>query len=65
MDIINNKTFFEKITQVITGTALNRLTKKYNSDYRVQHFDTASHLNSMLYFEFKGLNSFPSLHRRD
>lgn len=61
MNIINHKTFFEKITQVITGTTVNRITKKYQSDYRVQHFDTLSHLNSMLFFEFKGLNSLRDL----
>jgi hypothetical protein len=61
MNIINNKTFFEKITQVITGTTVSKVIKKYNSDYRVQHFDTLSHLNSMLFFEFKGLSSLRDL----
>lgn len=61
MTIINNKTFFEKITRVITGNILTRTIEKYNSDYRVQHFDTASQLYGMLYFQFKGLNSLRDL----
>lgn len=62
MRTINNKTFFEKITQVISGSVLNKLTDKYQSDYRTQHFYTASHLYSLLFFEFRGLSSLRDLH---
>lgn len=40
----NNKIFFSKLTEIITGNILNKTIKKYNSDFRVQHFDTKSHL---------------------
>lgn len=62
MNTINNKTFFEKITQVISGSVLNKLTEKYQTDYRTQHFYTKSHLYSLLLFEFKGLSSLRDLH---
>lgn len=57
----NNKIFFNKLTEIITGNTLNKTVKKYNSDFRVQHFDTKSHLYSMLYFQLKGLNSLHDL----
>ncbi|ERI95162.1 hypothetical protein HMPREF1982_00444, partial [Clostridiales bacterium oral taxon 876 str. F0540] len=57
----NNKIFFNKLTEIITGSILSKTIKKYNSDFRVQHFDTKSHLYSMLYFQFKGLNSLHDL----
>lgn len=56
-----NKIFFTKLTEIITGNILNKTIKKYNSDFRVQHFDTKSHLYSMLYFQFKSLNSLHNL----
>lgn len=58
---INNRTFFNKITEVISGRALDKLIEKYNSNYRTQHFDTSSHLLSMLYFQLKGLSSLREL----
>jgi hypothetical protein len=61
MYINNNKTFFNKITQVITAKTLDRIIRKYNSDYRTQHFDTSSHLLSMLFFQLKGLSSLREL----
>ncbi|MBU5455003.1 IS4 family transposase [Caproiciproducens sp. MSJ-32] len=56
-----NKIFFNKLTDVISGNVLNKTIKKYNSDFRVQHFDTKSHLYSMLFFQLKGLNSLHDL----
>ncbi|MBS4535183.1 DUF4372 domain-containing protein [Clostridium sp. D2Q-14] len=50
MFIYNNKTIFNKITQVISGSSLDKITKKYQGDFRSQHFDTHSHVYSMLSF---------------
>lgn len=59
--INNNKIFFRKITEVISGNVLRQRVKKYKSDYRTQFFDTASHLYSMLFFQIKGLDSLHDL----
>ena len=61
---INNKIFFTKITEIITGNVLNKTISKYNSDYRTQHFDTKSHLYSLLFFQFKGLTSLHDLQQQ-
>ena len=57
----NSELVFHKLTAVISGKALNNLVKKYDSDYRVQHFDTRSHLYALLYFNMKGLSSLRDL----
>ena len=44
MNQYNNRTVFNKITEVINGNKLNSIINKYNSDYRIQHFDTRSHV---------------------
>jgi len=60
--INNNKIFFRKMIEVISGSPLKRITKKYNSDYRTQSFYTDSHVYSMLFFNFKGLDGLHDLH---
>jgi hypothetical protein len=57
----NNKIFFSKITEVITGSILKKVTKKYNSDYRVRLFDTRSHLLSMILLQLKELDGLHDL----
>ena len=57
----NNNTVFKKITDVINGNQLNRIIDKYNSDYRTQHFDTRSHITSMLYLQLSGTQSLRGL----
>lgn len=61
MSLLNNKTIFNKITQVIDGNCINRTIKKYNSDFRSQHFDTRSHIYSMLYLQLSGTKSLRGL----
>ena len=61
MSIFNDKTIFNKITQVIGGNRINRIIKKYNSDFRSQHFDTRSHIYSMLYLQLSGTKSLRGL----
>lgn len=58
----NNKIFFRKMIGVISGKPLKRVANKYNSDYRTQSFFTDSHVYSMLFFNFKGLDSLHDLH---
>jgi hypothetical protein len=57
----NNKTVFKKITDVINGRLVNKIVKKYDSDYRIQHFDTQSHVNSMIYNQISQTNSMRGL----
>jgi hypothetical protein len=50
----NNRLVFSKITEVIDGNVLRDCVKKHAGDYRTQHFDTRSHLLSMIYFNLTG-----------
>ena len=61
MNQYNNKTVFNKITEVINGNRLNSIINKYNSDYRIQHFDTKSHVFSMLYLQLSNTKSLRGL----
>ncbi|OGO78227.1 MAG: hypothetical protein A2Y23_00475 [Clostridiales bacterium GWB2_37_7] len=54
MSRYNDRLVFSKITEVIDGNTLNQSVKKYAGDYRTQHFDTRSHLFSLIYFNLKG-----------
>lgn len=54
MSRYNDRLVFSKITEVIDGKILRNCIKKYAGDYRTQHFDTRSHLFSMIYFNLKG-----------
>lgn len=53
----NNKLVFHKLIAEIGGNFINNTIKKYNGDYRSQHFDTRSHINSMLYLNIRGCKS--------
>lgn len=61
MNQYNNKTVFNKLIEVINGNKLNRIIRKYNSDYRIQHFDTKSHVFSMLYLQLSNTKSLRGL----
>lgn len=47
----NDRTLFSKIIEVINGSSVNRLINNYDADYRTQHFDTLSHINSMAFMQ--------------
>ncbi|WP_212904910.1 DUF4372 domain-containing protein, partial [Clostridium polyendosporum] len=53
----NNKLVFHKLIAEIEGTFLNRIIQKYGGDYRSQHFDSKSHLYSLLYSNLKNCKS--------
>ncbi|GAA0730852.1 IS4 family transposase [Clostridium malenominatum] len=53
----NNKLVFHKLIAEIGGNFLAKTIKKYKGDYRSQHFDTRSHINSMLYLNIRGCKS--------
>jgi hypothetical protein len=53
----NNKLVFHKLIAEIGGNFLDSTIRKYGGDYRTQHFDTRSHLNSMLYLNIKNCSS--------
>jgi len=53
----NNKLVFHKLIAEIGGNFLANTIEKYGGDYRSQHFDTKSHINSMLYLNLKQCNS--------
>lgn len=53
----NNKLVFHKLIAEIGGNFLASTIERYGGDYRSQHFDTKSHINSMLYLNFKQCNS--------
>lgn len=55
--INNNKLVFHKLLEEIGGSFLNSTIKKYDGDYRSQHFDSKSHINSMLYLNIRGCKS--------
>ncbi|MBU5425219.1 IS4 family transposase [Tissierella pigra] len=57
----NNKTVFSKLIEVINGNKLNYIINKYNSDYRIQHFNTKSHVFSMLYLQLSNTKSLRGL----
>ncbi|KOA19327.1 hypothetical protein CLHOM_24330 [Clostridium homopropionicum DSM 5847] len=57
----NNKLVFHKLIEGIEGNFLNNIIKKYETDYRTQHFDTKSHSFSMLYFNIRGCKSLREL----
>ncbi|OPJ56517.1 IS4 family transposase [Alkalithermobacter paradoxus] len=61
MSIFNDKTIFKKITHVIDGNCINNIVKKYNSDFRSQHFNTRSHIYSMLYLQLSETKSLRGL----
>lgn len=53
----NNKLVFHKLIAEIGGSFLNNTIRKYAGDYRSQHFDTKSHINSMIYLNIRGCKS--------
>lgn len=53
----NNKLVFHKLIAEIGGSFLDRTIRKYGGDYRIQHFDTKSHINSMLYLNIRDCKS--------
>lgn len=57
----NNKLVFNKLIAEIGCNFLNSVINKYNGDYRTQHFDSKSHLYSLLYFNIKGCKSLREL----
>lgn len=61
MNQYNNKTVFSKLIEVINGNRLNHIINKYNSDHRIQHFDTRSHIFSMLYLQLSNTKSLRGL----
>ena len=61
MSRYNDRLVFSKITEVIDGSTINRAVGKYAGDYRTQHFDTRSHMFSLIYFNIKGNSSLRDL----
>lgn len=57
MFINNNKLVFHKLISEIGGNYLDKTIQKYGGDYRSQHFDTRSHINSMIYLNIKDCKS--------
>lgn len=53
----NNKLVFHKLIAEIGGSFLDNTIRKYGGDYRCQHFDTKSHINSMIYLNIKDCKS--------
>lgn len=53
----NNKLVFHKLIAEIGGSFLDKTIRKYDGDYRSQHFDTRSHINSMLYLNIRDCKS--------
>ena len=53
----NNKLVFHKLIAEIGGSFLDKTIRQYGGDYRSQHFDTRSHINSMLYLNIKDCKS--------
>ncbi|MPM68625.1 IS4 family transposase ISDha2 [bioreactor metagenome] len=53
----NNKLVFHSLIAEIGGSFLEKTIQKYKGDYRSQHFNTRSHLNSMLYLNIKDCKS--------
>lgn len=53
----NDKLVFHRLIEEIGGSFLNHTIQKYAGDYRSQHFDSKSHINSMLYLNIKGCKS--------
>lgn len=53
----NNKLIFHKLIAEIGGSFLEKTIRKYGGDYRCQHFDTRSHINSMIYLNIRGCKS--------
>lgn len=53
----NNKLVFHKLIAEIGGSFFDSTIRKYDGDYRCQHFDSRSHINSMLYLNIKGCKS--------
>lgn len=53
----NNKLVFHKLIAEIGGSFLDKTIREYNGDYRSQHFDTRSHINSMLYLNIRDCKS--------
>jgi hypothetical protein len=54
---INNKLVFHKLIAEIGGSFVDSTIRKYSGDYRCQHFDTKSHINSMIYLNIRGCKS--------
>ena len=53
----NNKLVFHKLIAEIGGSFIDSTIQKYAGDYRCQHFDTKSHINSMIYLNIRGCKS--------
>lgn len=56
----NNKLVFNKLLSEIGGNFLNSTISKYSGDFRTQHFDTKSHVYSLLYSNFMNCKSIES-----
>ncbi len=54
---IHGKLVFTKLIKEISGSALKHTIKKYNGNYRTQHFDSKSYLYSFVYFNFNNCKS--------
>lgn len=50
----NNKIVFHKMIAEIGVNFLDNVIEKYGGDYCSQHFDTKSHISSMLYLNING-----------
>lgn len=53
----NNKLVFHKLIAEIGGSFIDKTIRKYGGDYRSQHFDTRSNINSMIYVNIKDCKS--------
>ena len=61
MSNTNNKLVFNKLIAEIQGTFLERVISKYDRNFRSQHFDTKSHLYTLLYSNFMNCKSLREL----
>jgi len=57
MTTTNNKLVFHKLIAEIGGSFVDSTIQKYGGDYRCQHFDSKSYINSMIYLNIKGCKS--------
>lgn len=56
-----NKLVFTQLIDEISGSFLNKTITKYGGDYRMQYFDTKSHLYVVLYSNFRTCKSLREL----
>ena len=57
----HTKLVFTELIGEISGSFLKSTIKKYDGNYRTQHFDTKSHLYSLLYSNFRNCKSLREL----